>query len=60
MPKKKNKSAVELAYYKHFNCVQVNMMDIPQIWKDIEQVLTLPESEQDAKMQELVTKWKRT
>lgn len=56
--KNKTESVVELAYYKYFNNVQVGMMDIPKISKDIQKALELPSEQFDAEMKRLVEVWK--
>lgn len=62
MAKKKKSSEldnqVDNAYYKYFDCVQVNMLSIPSISKDIKNViLNVPQEQQDAEMKKLVEKW---
>lgn len=64
MAKRKSKSFVEEKYERYFNCVAVNIMSIPQIYKDIEEVAkgiavygdTFQET--DEKMKNLVQKWR--
>ncbi len=64
MAKRKEKTFVEEKYERYFNYVQVNMMSIPEIYKDIEEVGkgiavcgdTVEET--DAKMYALVEKWR--
>lgn len=56
--KNKKESVVELAYYKYFNNVQVGMMDIPKISKDIQKALELPTEQFDTEMKRLVEVWR--
>ncbi len=62
MTKRQKKNAadnlIQQLYSKYFNCIQINMMDIPKVWKDIEAVSTLSGDELDQKMQALVAKWR--
>lgn len=38
--KTKKDSAIEKAYYTYFNCIGVNIFDVPKIWRAIEKILS--------------------
>lgn len=60
----KKQSATEIVYNQYFNCVQVNMMDLNKIAKEIDEILASLSSEVggvtlDERMKQLVAKYKQ-